>query len=92
MNKKVIIGWTVSLTGMLVWLYGYFVIGNPSLINWHAITPLWAADFLPNFESEVGTMLMIIGMVPIYWPSGRFGRSSLLSELLETKPNRDDLD
>jgi hypothetical protein len=45
-SKAVIIGRIIYLVGMGVWLYGYFVTGNPSLINWHTITPWWIADFL----------------------------------------------
>jgi hypothetical protein len=68
-SKAVIIGRIIYLVGMGVWLYGYFVTGNPSLINWHTITPWWIADFLPNFESEIGFILMIIGTGSTYWPS-----------------------
>ena len=68
MSKTVIIGWTVSLLGSALWIYGYFAIGNPSIIDWQADTPWWIADFLPNFESEAGAALVIASMVPIYWP------------------------
>jgi hypothetical protein len=70
-SKAVFIGWITELAGMALWLYGYFATGNPSLINWHAITPWWIADFLPNIESEIGMALVCAGMVPIYWPSRR---------------------
>ena len=69
MSKIVVFGWVVELVGMGLWLYGYYVTGHPSLVDWHAYTPWWIADFLPNFESEVGMMVVILGMVPIYWPS-----------------------
>jgi len=68
MNKAITIGWIISLSGTALWLYGYFATGYPSLIDWHAKTPWWIADFLPNIESEVGMTLAIVGMVPIYWP------------------------
>jgi hypothetical protein len=68
MNKAIAIGWIISLSGTGLWLYGYFATGYPSLIDWHAKTPGWIADFLPNIESEVGMTLAIVGMVPIYWP------------------------
>ncbi len=71
MSKAVIIGWIMLLSGTALWLYGYFATGNPTLINWHANTPWWIADFLPNIESEIGMTLVIIGMVPIYWPPRR---------------------
>ena len=63
-----IIGWIVSLAGTALWLYGYFATGNRSLIDWHAHTPWWVADFLPNIESEIGMVLAFAGMLPIYWP------------------------
>jgi hypothetical protein len=70
-SKTVIIGWIISLAGIALWIYGYFVTGNPSLIDWQANTPRWIADFLPNIESEIGMALAFAGMVPIYWPPRR---------------------
>jgi len=69
-NSKVIsIGWIVSLAGMALWLYGYFVTGRPSLIDWQAHTPWWIADALPDIESEIGMMFSVIGTALIYWPT-----------------------
>ncbi len=68
MSKTVIIGWVIQLLGTALWLYGYFVTGTPSLIDWHARTPWWIADFLPNIESEIGMVLVFAGTVLIYWP------------------------
>ena len=70
-SKVVIVGWIISFVGMALWLYGYFAAGNPSLIDWHANTPWWIADYLPNIESEIGMALVFASMVPIYWPSRR---------------------
>ena len=71
MSKAVITGWIIELAGMALWLYGYFASGNPALIDWHAYTPWWIADYLPNIESEIGMALVFAGMVPIYWPPRR---------------------
>ena len=71
MSKRVVIGWIVSLTGTALWMYGYFVAGNPSLLDWRAAAPWWIADCLPNIESEIGMVLAFAGMVPIYWQSPR---------------------
>ena len=68
MSKSAIIGWAISSVGWGLWLYGYFVTGHPSLIDWHARSPWWIADYLPNIESEIGMLLGFVGMVPIYWP------------------------
>ncbi len=71
MSKPVIIGWIIMLAGTALWVYGYFVTGHPSLIDWRADTPWWIAEFLPNIESEIGMSLAFIGMAPIYWPAQR---------------------
>ena len=67
--KHQIIGWAILLSGTAIWIYGYCTAGTPSLIDWHANMPWWVSTFLPNFESEVGAALTVIGMVPIYWPA-----------------------
>ena len=69
MSKTVITGWIIELVGMALCLYGYFATGNPPLIDWHASTPWWIADFLPNIESEIGMVLVFAGMIPLYWPT-----------------------
>ena len=71
MTKAVISGWLIELLGVAVWLYGYFSIGSPSIVDWHTIAPSWIADWLPNIESEIGMALMFAGMIPIYWPRRR---------------------
>jgi hypothetical protein len=57
------------LVGIVLWTFGYFVTGHPSLIDWQAHTPWWIADFLPNIESEIGMALAYVSMVLIYWPT-----------------------
>jgi hypothetical protein len=69
LTRTAIIGWIVFLSGFAIWLYGYFVVGHPSIIDWPAISPWWIADFLPNLEPEFGMLLCIVGMVPMYWPA-----------------------
>jgi hypothetical protein len=71
MNTHVIFGWILMLVGTALWVYGYFVIGHTTMINWKADTPNWIAEFLPNIESEIGMVLVFIAMVPIYWPAKR---------------------
>jgi hypothetical protein len=70
-SKVVIIGWIIELVGTTLWIYGYFATGNAALIDWHANSPWWIAEFLPNIESEIGMALAFAGMILIYWPSGR---------------------
>ena len=74
MTKPVIAGWIILMVGTILWTYGYFVTGHPSLIDWQAHTPWWIADTLPNIESEIGMALVSASMVPMYWPSPRRSR------------------
>jgi len=68
MNKVVVLGGIASLGGMVIWLWGYFTNGSASFIDWHNTVPWWIADYLPNIQAETGMVLMLIGMVAIYWP------------------------
>jgi hypothetical protein len=60
-------GWIVTSLGLILWLYGYFVVGFPPLYDWQSNAPAWIAEFLPNLEAEVGFLLMIAGSVPVCW-------------------------
>ncbi len=71
MGKPKIIGHLVSAGGSVLWIYGYFASGTPSLVDWHAAVPEWIAKFLPNLESEIGMGLTFVAMIPLYWPSKR---------------------
>jgi hypothetical protein len=71
MNTHVIFGWILMLAGTALWVYGYYVTGHPTVVDWKADTPNWIAEFLPNIESEIGMVLVFIAMVPIYWPAKR---------------------
>ena len=71
MSKTVIGGWVILVAGTMFWLFGYFTAGHPSVVDWHAHTPWWIADYLPNVESEIGMALICGSMVLIYWPSAR---------------------
>ncbi|HUI15983.1 MAG TPA: hypothetical protein VL048_21185 [Xanthobacteraceae bacterium] len=69
MSKAATAGWAISLAGTALWIYGYLVAGHASFFDWSTKTPWWIADCLRNLESEIGMALMMVGMVPIYWPS-----------------------
>ena len=71
MSKAVIAGWIVLISGTILWPYGYFATGHPSLIDWHTHTPWWMGDYLPNVGPKIGMTLMCASMVLIYWPSPR---------------------
>lgn len=65
------VGWSLALAGTALWVYGYFVTGAPPLVDWQANSPWWIADFLPNLQSEIGILLVCVGMIPLYWPKSR---------------------
>jgi len=47
-SKITVTGWIIFLFSTAIWLYGYFVAGHPSIIDWHANAPWWIADDLPH--------------------------------------------
>jgi hypothetical protein len=65
------IGWAIYAAGFVIWLFGYFSAGHPSVFDWVAATPWWISSFVPNLEAELGVALMFASMVPIYWPAER---------------------
>ena len=69
MTKTAVLGWIVFAVGCVIWLYGYLAGAHPSIIDWHARTPWWIADYLPNLESELGMLLCFVSLVPMYWPT-----------------------
>ncbi len=71
MAKPVIAGWIILIVGTILWIYGYFVTGHPALFDWHAHTPSWIADYVPNIESEIGMALVWASMIPMYWPTSK---------------------
>jgi hypothetical protein len=79
-KKSLVIGYTILVVGSVIWLYGYFVPGNPSVIDWRAHTPWWIAEFLPNIESEIGMVLMYVSMVALYWPRSRVSLSAPMGD------------
>jgi hypothetical protein len=67
-SKTAVIAWGLSAAGTALWVYGYFIKGTPPLIDWHAHTPWWIADFLPNIQSEIVMVLLCLGTALVYWP------------------------
>ena len=59
-----ITGWTVSLLGTAIYLYGYLTPTAATLISW----PSWAASYVPNPAAEAGLLLACLAMIPLYWP------------------------
>ncbi len=71
MSKATATGWAIMLAGTALWIYGFLSTGNPALIDWPAHAPWWIADCLPNVQAEIGMVVMIAAMVPMYWPARR---------------------
>ena len=69
--SKLVVGWLMELLGTVVWIAGYYTVGHPSLVDWHSRTPWWIAEWLPNLESEIGMVLVFVGLIPMYWPERR---------------------
>jgi len=70
-NRTAIIAYVISLAGAAIWVYGYFVTGQPSLVEWRAYTPWWVTDFLPDLQTEIGMALACAGTILCYWPPRR---------------------
>ena len=72
MSRINVLGWVLMIVGFALCAYGYyFTTGHVALIDWKGLTPSWFSEFLPNLEAEVGMGLMIVAMIPAYWPSQR---------------------
>ena len=71
MSRLNIFGWALMTIGFALWIYGYFVTGHASLIDWRAMAPDWISEFLPNIEAELGIVIMLIACFPTYWPHRR---------------------
>ena len=67
------IGWLLTIGGSALWTYGYLAGGSPPLINWTAFSPQWISDYLPNWQSELGSALAIFGSAPIYYAQAKSG-------------------
>lgn len=68
MSQVNLAGWILMAAGLALWLYGYWATGHTALIDWASLTPSWIADFLPDAEAEAGMGLMIVAVIPAYWP------------------------
>ena len=64
-------GWSSTLLGCALWTYGYFLGGSNSLVEWLAFIPYWIADYLPNWQAELGMGLALVGSIPLYYAQVR---------------------
>ncbi len=61
----IITGWVLTVAGAALWTLGYFTVGSSSLLDWTAFSPQWISDYLPNWQSEVGMLIAVLGQAPI---------------------------
>ena len=60
-------GWVLTLVGCVMWAIGWFADSKWQFFKWAEFSPWWISEFLPNWQSEIGTLLIILGSVPIYY-------------------------
>ena len=58
-----IIGWTGSLLGAALYLYGYTLATAATILPW----PSSLSDYIPNWYAEVGLLISCLALVPLYW-------------------------
>lgn len=66
-RQAMIVGWIITVAGIVTWTYALFVTGGPPLVDWTGHSPGWVAHMLPNRQSELGMVLSVIGSIPIYY-------------------------
>jgi hypothetical protein len=66
-NAYIVMGWVLTVAGSALWTLGYFTFGSSSLLDWPAFSPQWISDYLPNWQSEVGMLMAVLGQVPILY-------------------------
>jgi len=89
MTKLKVIACFILGLGTAIWIYGYsFPTGNSSLVDWHAVSPWWIADFVRNMESEIGIALVFASIILLIWRA-RDGKVSHPEEVGAAIPTPD---
>ena len=52
----------ICLVGALLWIYGFFVAGHASAVDW-SFAPWWISELFPNLESEIGCIMSLVGSI-----------------------------
>ena len=66
-NHSTTIGWAATFLGCALWTYGYFTTGSLPFIDWPLFAPHWFAEYIPNWQAEVGLALTTLGSLPVYY-------------------------
>ena len=69
MSRTNVFGWALMTIGFVLWLYGYFVDGHAALVGLPGWLPIWIAEYLANAETQIGMAVMLVAMIPAYWPT-----------------------
>ena len=62
-------GSAMVAVGFALWLYGVNSGAIPRWIDWPSGTPSLLSEAVPNFESEVGMLIALLGAVALLLPS-----------------------
>jgi hypothetical protein len=61
------IGWAGTVLGCLLWGWGYFATNSLPFFAWSSFAPSWIADFMTNWQEELGVLIMLIASIPLYY-------------------------
>jgi hypothetical protein len=61
------IGWAGTILGCLLWGWGYFATNSAPFFMWSNFAPYWIADFMTNWQEELGVLLMLVASIPLYY-------------------------
>ncbi len=61
------IGWAGTILGCLLWCWGYFATNSAPFFMWSNFAPYWIADFMTNWQEELGILLMLAASIPLYY-------------------------
>ena len=78
----IVTSWAAMIVGTALWGCGLFVTGTAPIIDWKSNAPWWIADYLPNMESELGLVLVCLGVLRL---TGRAGLEIAGKKAPETK-------
>ena len=68
-NAMLLGGSAMVAVGFALWLYGVNSGTIPRWVDWPSGTPSWLYEAAPNFESEVGMLIALLGAVALLVPS-----------------------
>ena len=58
-------GSAMVAVGLALWLYGVNSGANPRWVDWPSGAPSWLYEATPNFESELGMLVALLGVARV---------------------------